>query len=108
MNEKCDRVFNEEEIKKCVDEEIFKKYTKFKIIQMKMVNKNFVNCPFTDCEEIVETAINFISGLSSVNASSKEYFVECQKMHKFCAKCKILEWHEDKKCSNVKIFKFLV
>jgi hypothetical protein len=53
-----------------------------------------MNCPFPDCEETVD-----------VDPLGLRIFVECEKNHKSCTKCKSVGWHDQKSCDNVKIFK---
>ena len=90
----CPRAFVEEEIKEYVTPETFYKYRKFKIVQMKINNpdKFYINCPFPDCEEI----------LDAESIVDSDPMMECNLEHKFCAKCKALGWHKKDKCNDVK------
>ncbi len=76
---------------------MYKKFLKFKNNQQLMSNRKNIPCPFPDCEEIVEIKIGTLASIASI----AEQFVQCSKQHKFCTKCKNLEWHEGKKCNNV-------
>jgi hypothetical protein len=86
----CPKRYSEEEIKANVEEEVFKKYKKFKNIQIKLSNPNkiYVNCPFPDCEEIVDCT----------NPESE--FMTCNNNHIFCYKCHKLGKHPKGKCLN--------
>ena len=89
----CPKRYSEEEINANVEEEVFKKYKKFKNIQIKLSNPNkiYVNCPFPDCEEIVDCT----------NPESE--FMICNNNHIFCYKCHKLGKHEKGKCLNDEI-----
>ena len=89
----CPKRYSEEEIKANVEEEVFKKYKKFKNIQIKLSNPNkiYVNCPFPDCEEIVDCT----------NPESE--FMTCNNNHIFCYKCHKLGKHPKGKCLNDEI-----
>ena len=86
----CPKRYSEEEINANVEEEVFKKYKKFKNIQIKLSNPNkiYVNCPFPDCEEIVDCT----------NPESE--FMTCNNNHIFCYKCHKLGKHPKGKCLN--------
>ena len=86
----CPKRYNDEEIQANVTEEIFKKYKKFRNIQIKLCNPNkiYINCPFPDCEEIVDCT------------NTESDFVECNNHHVFCYKCHKLGRHEKGKCLN--------
>ncbi len=86
----CPKRYNDEEIQANVTEEIFKKYKKFRNIQIKLCNPNkiYINCPFPDCEEIVDCT------------NPESDFVECNNHHIFCYKCHKLGKHEKGKCLN--------
>ena len=86
----CPKIYSEEEIKVNVDEKTFKKYKKFLNIQIKLNNpdKNYVYCPFPDCEELVDAD------------ESDDDFLECNKGHIFCSKCHQLGRHKKGKCKN--------
>ena len=89
----CPKRYSEEEIEANVEEEVFKKYKKFKNIQIKLSNPNkiYVNCPFPDCEEIVDCT----------NPESE--FITCNNNHIFCYKCHKLGKHPKGKCLNDEI-----
>ena len=89
----CPKRYSEEEIKANVEEEVFKKYKKFKNIQIKLSNPNkiYVNCPFPDCEEIVDCT------------NPESDFITCNNNHIFCYKCHKLGKHEKGKCLNDEI-----
>ena len=89
----CPKRYSEEEIEANVEEEVFKKYKKFKNIQIKLSNPNkiYVNCPFPDCEEIVDCT----------NPESE--FMICNNNHIFCYKCHKLGKHPKGKCLNDEI-----
>ena len=86
----CPKRYTEEEIEENVSEEVFKKYKKFKNIQIKLTNPNklYINCPFPDCEEIVDCT------------NPESDFIECNNHHIFCYKCHKLGKHEKGKCLN--------
>ena len=86
----CPKRYSDEEIEENVSEEVFKKYKKFKNIQIKLTNPNklYLNCPFPDCEEIVDCT------------NPESDFVECNNHHIFCYKCHKLGKHEKGKCLN--------
>ena len=86
----CPKIYSEEEIKVNVDEKTFKKYKKFLNAQIKLNNpdKNYVNCPFPDCEELVDAD------------EGEDDFLECNKGHIFCSKCHQLGRHKKGKCKN--------
>ena len=92
----CVRNFTDEEIKNYMDAELFYKYRRFKLSQLRFVNfnRNYVNCPFPDCDEILEFD-------PLIHEDPK---LECENRHKFCAICKTVDWHKGK-CANVFIFK---
>lgn len=89
-------------MKQFVNQETYAKYKKFKIAQLKSnnPNKNYINCPTPDCEEIMEFE----------QLDPDDCFVECSYNHKFCARCKSIGWHKKGKCKNVYNFicKFIV
>ena len=89
----CPKTFIEEEIRAYVSSEIYSKYRKFKMSQLKLNNPNinYVNCPTPDCEEIVDYEIP---------ADPKDTLIECNIGHKFCAKCKTEGWHKKGKCKT--------
>ncbi len=73
---------------------MYAKYRKFKITQLKLNNpeKNYVNCPFPDCEEIID---------ADLVEDEEDFMKECNEGHKFCLNCKSLGWHKSSKCKNV-------
>jgi hypothetical protein len=86
----------EEEIKLYVDDRTFQKYKKFKLAQIRLnnPNKNYINCPIPDCEEIIETDPNHAG-------AAEDTFLQCLEGHKFCSRCKSPQWHVGGKCQNV-------
>jgi hypothetical protein len=94
----CPKTFIDEEVKNFVSPEVFKKYRKFKISQMKLNNpdKNYVNCPHPDCEEILDVDVD-----GDAAQNEEEMLMECGYGHKFCARCKTEGWHKKKDCKNV-------
>lgn len=55
-------------------------------------NKNLVNCPYPDCEELVQIN-NFNLGISTYDV--------CASNHRFCTKCRcLLSNHSSLNCSN--------
>ena len=89
----CPKTFVDEEVKEFVTPEIFYKYRKFKLTQMKLNNpdKVYINCPFPDCEEIIDVE----------SMQEPDSMMECNFGHKFCARCKMTGWHQNGKCKNV-------
>lgn len=92
----CPKTFVDEEIKEFITPEMFTKYRKFKLSQMRLNNpdKNYMNCPIPDCEEILDIDV----------AEEGEYRMECAEGHQFCSKCMSPGWHKPSECHNVKIF----
>ena len=86
----CPKKYLDEEIKMNVSEEVYKKYKKFKNEQIKLnnPNKKYVNCPYPNCEELVEVT------------NTEEEFVTCISGHQFCYKCHQLGTHKKGKCQN--------
>ena len=86
----CPKRYTDEEIQANVTDEVYKKYKKFRNIQIKLCNPNkiYINCPFPDCEEIVDCT------------NPESDFVECNNHHIFCYKCHKLGKHEKGKCLN--------
>ncbi len=86
----CPKRYTDEEIQANVTDEVYKKYKKFRNIQIKLCNPNkiYINCPFPDCEEIVDCT------------NTESDFVECNNHHVFCYKCHKLGRHEKGKCLN--------
>jgi hypothetical protein len=88
----CPKTFVDEEIREYVTPDLFGKYKKFKLQQIKLnnPNRNFVNCPIADCEDIVE-----------INEEPDETMLDCAFGHQFCSKCKTEGWHKKGKCREV-------
>jgi hypothetical protein len=59
-------------------------------LQKNIESNNIVNCPHPDCDEVKE-----------FDPKLEECFVECEKKHKFCAKCLTEEWHKKSECKSV-------
>lgn len=76
-----------------VVDQLFYKYKKFKISQIKLNDpaKHYINCPIPDCEEIVEITED----------SNRQPFIMCNFQHKFCAYCKSPGWHKKGNCKDV-------
>ena len=97
----CTHKYSQEEIKMNVSREIFVKYKNFYRIQKKLKNpdKKYINCPFVDCEELVDCT-NITEGN-----------VSCDKGHIFCRKCFKIGGHQNMKCAkdelNLTFFKEL-
>ena len=73
----CPHIYTPEEIKANVSPEIFRKYRKFYGWQIKKQNldKTYINCPFVDCEELVD-----VTNIPEGN-------VICGMGHRFCRNC---------------------
>ena len=86
----CTYKYSQEEIKKNVSNEIFNKYKKFYRIQKKLKNpdKKYINCPFVDCEELVDC--------TNINEGN----ITCDKGHLFCRKCFKIGGHPNLNCSK--------
>ncbi len=54
---------------------------------------NFINCPYPDCEEI----------LNETNLEESENMIECHFSHRFCKVCRIKEDHAFEKCNQVRM-----
>ena len=97
----CTHQYSQEEIKANVVKEIFMKYKKFYRIQKKLKNpeKKYINCPFVDCEELVDC--------TSINEGN----INCDKGHVFCRKCFKIGGHLNSNCTkediNISFFKEL-
>ena len=97
----CTHQYSQEEIKANVSKEIFTKYKKFYRIQKKLKNpdKKYINCPFIDCEELVDC--------TNINEGN----INCDKGHIFCRKCFKIGGHKDSNCTkediNISFFKEL-
>lgn len=98
MGIKCQKVFTDDEVRYFIkDEQIWEKYVKFKnnqITHMKVskMGKNYVNCPYPDCEEIMIVDHSILD----------DFCLECENGHQFCARCKNLGWHRIEECKKVK------
>ena len=79
----CPHVYTYEEIKANVKKEIFHKYLRFYNIQIKIKNpdKIYINCPFVDCDELVDVT------------KVEERNVKCGVGHEFCKDCLIIGGH---------------
>lgn len=95
----CPVIFTDEEVKHHVNSVSWKKYKKFKISHIKLNDEARIsmNCPYPDCEEIVE-----------IDPTGILTFVHCANEHKFCSKCKQLKWHAKGKCSAVIYFYLII
>jgi hypothetical protein len=95
----CMQCFSNENIKHVVSTYFWIKYKKFLLQKLKMNQDSIklMNCPFPDCEEIVE-----------IDPYGMQIFVECASNHKFCSMCQECEWHQVGKCNKVKLFLILV
>ena len=97
----CTHKYSQEEIKENVTKEIFAKYKNFYRIQKKLKNpdKKYINCPFIDCEELVDC--------TNINDGN----VTCDKGHIFCRKCFKIGGHQNSICNkediNLTFFKEL-
>ena len=97
----CTHKYSQEEIKSNVSKEIFAKYKKFYRIQKKLKNpdKKYINCPFVDCEELVDC--------TNINEGN----ITCDKNHTFCRRCFKIGGHHNSNCTkediNVTFFKEL-
>ena len=97
----CTHQYSQEEIKDNVSKEIYAKYKKFYRIQKKLKNpdKKYINCPFIDCEELVDC--------TNINEGN----INCDKGHIFCRKCFKIGGHKDSNCTkediNISFFKEL-
>ena len=86
----CPHKYTSKEIKSNVSPDIYYKYRKFKNEKVKLSNHNkaYVNCPYPDCDEIVDCENN------------SNGFVQCENNHIFCMKCKQLGRHKNNKCQD--------
>jgi len=73
----CPHLYTSEEIRANVSNEVYRKYLRFYSIQIKIRNpeKNYINCPFVDCDELVDVTNIF------------EGNVICGVGHVFCKEC---------------------
>ncbi len=90
----CPKTFNDDEVKEYVSPALYSKYRKFRFNQLKLNSpeKNYVNCPSPDCEEIIE---------AEIREDQNDFMRECNEGHKFCINCKNLGWHDSSGCKNV-------
>ncbi len=90
----CPKTFVEDEIKLFVSRDVFKKYRKFKITQMKLSNPDidYIHCPIPDCEDLINID----------NITPDQITIICSLGHEFCSIC-MKEGRHDKssKCKNV-------
>ena len=88
----CPHIYTPEQIKANVSPEIFRKYRKFYGWQIKKQNtdKTYINCPFIDCEELVD-----VTNIPEGN-------VICDMGHRFCRSCFKIGGHSnsDPKCKK--------
>lgn len=88
----CPKTFTDEEIYEYVSKELFGKYKKFKIAQLRLSNQqaNFIHCPYPDCEDMIEPP-----------EDQRDTLVQCAFGHQFCTRCKTIGWHKLGKCKLV-------
>ena len=93
----CPKKFTDEEIEMFVDKDLYIKYKRFKNYQMKIScpGKQYSQCPYPDCEELVEFS-EFPDNLNSP-------IVKCAKNHVFCLICRQLGKHKKSECKKDKI-----
>ena len=86
----CPHIYTHEEIKENISSENYLKYKKFERIQNKLKNpqKKYVNCPYINCEELVEC--------TNINEGN----LICEKGHMFCRKCFKIGGHPNSKCTK--------
>ena len=73
----CPHLYTSEEIRSNVSNEIYRKYLRFYNIQIKIRNpeKTYINCPFVDCDELVD-----VTNIPEGN-------LICGVGHVFCKEC---------------------
>ena len=88
----CQNTLGEQLINHIVSEKHKKKYVKFYNQQynFKIHKNNIMNCPYPNCDEVLK-----------IDPTFEERFYKCEQSHRFCSVCKILEYHDKKKCKNV-------
>ena len=91
----CPRNFTHEEIRKFVSAENWRKYTKFIRSKAAFSSPDYKNCPYPDCEQIVQ-----------IDPFEVQIFNECNDNHRFCSKCLELAWHESGRCEKVLPFNY--
>ena len=79
----CPHIYTSEEIKENVTNQTHRKYLRFYSNQIKMKNpeKIYINCPFIDCDELVD--------VTDIQKSS----VICGMGHVFCSECRKIGGH---------------
>ena len=96
----CPHIYTSEEIRENVANDTYRKYIRFYNIQIKMKNpeKVYINCPFIDCDELVD-----VTDIPKSN-------VICGMGHVFCNECLKIGGHSradsecDKKELNLDLF----
>ena len=88
MQNKCPTILTDDFIKLKInsDENLSKKYERFKKKEEILENPNLKFCPFPGCDGYAELKDN-------------EKYVTCNNGHKFCFKC-LKNWHGNKKCDD--------
>lgn len=76
-----------------VDEKNKKKYKKFSKQQKIKRGRNIMNCPFPDCDELIE-----------IDPKFKKRFYRCENHHNVCSVCKSNKIHNEFECKKVKYF----
>ena len=73
----CPHLYTSEEIRANISNETYRKYLRFYSIQIKIKNpeKIYINCPFVDCDELVDVT------------TIQEGNVICEVGHVFCKDC---------------------
>ncbi|MCQ2820859.1 MAG: E3 ubiquitin protein ligase [archaeon] len=94
----CPKRFTDEEIEYYTDKELFAKYKKFRNHQIKLNNpeRNYVQCPFPDCEELVDVT----DIIEEDEGDDDEEFITCDKGHTFCLRCRQLGRHGKGDCKK--------
>lgn len=79
----CPHIYTSEEIKENITNQTYRKYLRFYSNQIKMKNpeKIYINCPFIDCDELVD--------VTDIQKSS----VICGMGHVFCSECRKIGGH---------------
>jgi len=90
LNGGCPIKINEKMIYLIVDEKFKKKYTRFYKEQNKKLSKNIINCPYPDCDDLIE-----------FDPTYKTRFYKCENKHNFCSLCKNTQSHNESKCKKV-------
>ncbi len=88
----CPRQFTSDEIKSHVTQDSWKKFRKFLFQKTHLSSPEYKNCPYPDCEEIVQ-----------VDPLEVQIFNECDQHHRFCSKCMQVGWHREGRCEKVKL-----